>query len=53
MDHGTKLEVAYFDQLKEKIKDDLSVASVAPNGDFADQRQPQAHPRYLRDFLFS
>ena len=34
VDHGTKLEVAYFDQLKAKVREDLSVAeNVAPNGD--------------------
>ena len=34
VDHGTKLEVAYFDQLKAQIREDLSVAeNVAPNGD--------------------
>ena len=31
VDHGTKLEVAYFDQLKAQIREDLSVAvNVAP-----------------------
>ena len=54
VDHGTKLEVAYFDQLKEKIKDDLSVAeNVAPNGDFVMINGNRKHIlAYLRDFLF-
>jgi ATP-binding cassette subfamily F protein uup len=54
VDHGTKLEVAYFDQLKEKVKDDLSVAeNVAPNGDFVMVNGHRKHIlAYLRDFLF-
>ena len=54
VEHGTKLEVAYFDQLKEKVKDDLSVAeNVAPNGDFVMVNGNRKHIlAYLRDFLF-
>ena len=54
VDHGTKLEVAYFDQLKEKVMDDLSVAeNVAPNGDFVMVNGHRKHIlAYLRDFLF-
>lgn len=54
VEHGTKLEVAYFDQLKEKIKEDLSVAeNVAPNGDFVMINGNRKHIlAYLRDFLF-
>jgi len=34
IEHGTKLEVAYFDQHKEIVNENLSVAeNVAPNGD--------------------
>lgn len=34
IEHGTKLDVAYFDQHKEILNDSLSVAeNVAPNGD--------------------
>ena len=54
VEHGTKLEVAYFDQLKEKVRDDLSVAeNVAPNGDFVTINGNRKHIlAYLRDFLF-
>ena len=54
MDHGTKLEVAYFDQLKAKVRGDLSVAeNVAPNGDTVEINGNKKHIlSYLRDFLF-
>ena len=54
IDHGTKLEVAYFDQLKAQIKEDLSVAeNVAPNGDTVEINGNKKHIlSYLRDFLF-
>ena len=54
IDHGTKLEVAYFDQLKAQIREDLSVAeNVAPNGDTVEINGSKKHIlSYLRDFLF-
>ena len=54
VDHGTKLEVAYFDQLKAQIRKDLSVAeNVAPNGDTVEINGNKKHIlSYLRDFLF-
>ena len=54
IDHGTKLEVAYFDQLKAQIREDLSVAeNVAPNGDTVEINGNKKHIlSYLRDFLF-
>ena len=54
IDHGTKLEVAYFDQLKVPVKEDLSVAeNVAPNGDTVEINGNKKHIlSYLRDFLF-
>jgi len=54
VDHGTKLEVAYFDQLKAQIREDLSVAeNVAPNGDTVEVNGKKKHIlSYLRDFLF-
>ena len=54
VDHGTKLEIAYFDQLKEQIREDWSVAeNVAPNGDFVVINGDRKHIlSYLRDFLF-
>ena len=54
VDHGTKLEVAYFDQLKAQVRGDLSVAeNVAPNGDTVEINGNKKHIlSYLRDFLF-
>ena len=54
VDHGTKLEVAYFDQLKAQVLEDLSVAeNVAPNGDTVEVNGNKKHIlSYLRDFLF-
>ena len=54
VDHGTKLEVAYFDQLKAQIREDLSVAeNVAENGDTVEVNGNKKHIlSYLRDFLF-
>ena len=55
VDHGTKLEVAYFDQLKAQIRKDLSVAeNVAPNGDTVEINGNKKHIlSYLRDFSLS
>jgi ATP-binding cassette subfamily F protein uup len=54
VEHGTKLEIAYFDQLKNQIREDWSVAeNVAPNGDFVEFNGDRKHIlSYLRDFLF-
>ena len=54
VEHGTKLEVAYFDQLKAQIREDLSVSeNVAPNGDTVEVNGNKKHIlSYLRDFLF-
>ena len=54
VDHGTRLEVAYFDQLKAQVREDLSVAeNVAPNGDTVKFNGNKKHIlSYLRDFLF-
>lgn len=54
VEHGTKLEISFFDQLKSQIKDDWSVAeNVAPNGDFVILNGERKHIlSYLRDFLF-
>jgi len=54
VEHGTKLEIAFFDQLKLQIKEDWSVAeNVAPNGDFVLLNGERKHIlSYLRDFLF-
>jgi ATP-binding cassette subfamily F protein uup len=54
VEHGTKLEISFFDQLKSQINDDWSVAeNVAPNGDFVILNGERKHIlSYLRDFLF-
>ena len=54
VNHGTKLEIAYFDQLKAQVREDWSVAeNVAPNGDFVTFNGERKHIlSYLRDFLF-
>ena len=54
IEHGTKLEVAYFDQHKAVVNENLSVAeNVAPNGDTVIINGNSKHIlSYLRDFLF-
>jgi ATP-binding cassette subfamily F protein uup len=54
IEHGTKLDVAYFDQHKEILNDSLSVAeNVAPNGDTVMINGYSKHIlSYLKDFLF-
>ena len=54
VEHGTKLEVAYFDQHKEIVNENLSVAeNVAPNGDTVTLNGHSKHIlSYLKDFLF-
>ena len=54
VEHGTKLEVAYFDQHKEIVNENLSVAeNVAPNGDTVTINGHSKHIlSYLKDFLF-
>jgi ATP-binding cassette subfamily F protein uup len=54
IEHGTKLEVAYFDQQKAVVNENLSVAeNVAPNGDTVIINGNSKHIlSYLRDFLF-
>lgn len=52
---GTKLEILYFDQLREQIDGELSVADNVSDG--GDQVVLQGKPRhiygYLQDFLFT
>ena len=54
IEHGTRLDVAYFDQHKEILNDSLSVAeNVAPNGDTVTINGYSKHIlSYLKDFLF-
>jgi ABC transport system ATP-binding/permease protein len=52
---GTKLEVLYFDQLREQIDDEKSIAdNVSPEGDKLMINGVQRHVLgYLQDFLFT
>lgn len=52
--HGSKLEVAYFDQQRDQLNLDESVMdNVVDSGDFvAVNGQPRHVTSYLRDFLF-
>ena len=53
--HGTKLDVAYFDQHRARIDDTRSVAeNVLPHGDTVTVNGKERHIlAYLRDFLFT
>jgi len=52
--HGTRLEVAYFDQLRAELDDNLSVRqSVADGSDTVEIHGVQKHVvGYLKEFLF-
>ena len=53
--HGTKLEVAYFDQHRDQLDEDLTVAeNVNPRGEALVVNGRQRHVlSYLKDFLFT
>lgn len=53
--HGTRLQVAYFDQLREQLDINLSVVdAVAEGNDFVTIAGKQRHViSYLNDFLFA
>jgi ATP-binding cassette subfamily F protein uup len=53
--HGTKLEVAYFDQHRDQLDDKLSVAeNVHPAGEIVNVNgKPRHILSYLQDFLFT
>ncbi len=53
--HGTKLEITYFDQLREELDEDASVeASVADGKDTVIINNTPKHViGYLKDFLFT
>jgi ATP-binding cassette subfamily F protein uup len=53
--HGTKLEVAYFDQLRGQLDPERSVLdNVAQGSDFIEINGTRKHAlAYLQDFLFS
>lgn len=54
VEHGTRLKIAYFDQLREQLNPDLSVAdTVAEGSEFIDFPAGRKHVMsYLADFLF-
>jgi len=52
--HGTKLAVAYFDQLRERLALDRSVAENVAEGEHLEIAGQRRHViGYLQDFLFS
>lgn len=53
--HGTRLEIAYFDQLREQLDPDMTVVDTVANGsDFVDIAGARRHVMsYLSDFLFA
>ncbi len=52
---GTKLEVAYFDQLRDKLNDDATLAeTISPGSEWIEIGGVRKHVMtYLSDFLFS
>jgi ATP-binding cassette subfamily F protein uup len=55
VDQGTKLEIAYFDQLRDQLDPNMSVVdTIAHGNDFVDIAGQQRHViSYLGDFLFA
>ena len=55
VDQGTKLEIAYFDQLRDQLDPNLTVAdTVADGNDFVEIAGNKRHVMsYLGDFLFA
>jgi ATP-binding cassette subfamily F protein uup len=55
VEQGTKLQVAYFDQLREQLDPEMTVADTVANGnDFIEINGNQRHVMsYLSDFLFA
>lgn len=53
--HGTNLDIVYFDQLREQLDEDRSVAdNIAGGAEMIDIRGNKRHViGYLQDFLFS
>ncbi|MEM9594346.1 MAG: ATP-binding cassette domain-containing protein, partial [Acidobacteriota bacterium] len=49
VEHGTRLEVAYFDQLREQLDEDQSVADSVANG--ADQVEVGGRRRHVISYL--
>jgi len=55
VEQGTKLEIAYFDQLRDQLNPDMTVAdTVADGNDFVEIAGNKRHVMsYLSDFLFA
>lgn len=55
VEQGTKLQVAYFDQLREQLDPEMTVADTVANGnDFVEIAGNKRHVMsYLSDFLFA
>jgi len=55
VEHGTRLEIAYFDQLREQLDPEMTVAdTIAHGNDFVDLPGGRKHVMsYLADFLFA
>ncbi|NCD32034.1 MAG: ATP-binding cassette domain-containing protein [Spartobacteria bacterium] len=55
LEHGTRLEIAYFDQHRHQLEDDKDVKyNVADGNDFITLHGSRRHViSYLQDFLFS
>lgn len=55
VEQGTNLEIAYFDQLRDQLDPEMSVADTVANGnDFVDIAGTKRHVMsYLGDFLFA
>lgn len=52
---GTKLQIAYFDQMRAQLNDDASLAdTIAPGSDWVEINGQRKHVMtYLNDFLFA
>lgn len=55
VEHGTRLEIAYFDQLRDQLDPEMTVADTVANGnDFVEIAGNKRHVMsYLADFLFA
>ncbi len=55
VEHGTRLEIAYFDQLRDQLDPEMTVADTVANGsDFIEIAGNKRHVMsYLSDFLFA
>ena len=54
VEHGTRLQVRYYDQLRDQLSEDRTVAeTIAPDGDMVVVGDRSRHViSYLREFLF-